>query len=157
VVLAFPMEQVTHSAQAPGFYWFQNSCGSVEFLLTLGIVVPAILTPVLVFLLPTGIHFCGEGRRYLFFLCSFGSPIFCSCIARAGAAAGPWRREVPEDCEFRRGAISRHGIRGGHRDHWAFDVSEERVGTEAHCVFRRQAIPFHIGRRCCDRQFFPKP
>ena len=52
VVLAFPMEQVTHSAQAPGFYWFQNSCGSVEFLLTLGIVVQAILTPALVFLLP---------------------------------------------------------------------------------------------------------
>lgn len=52
VVLAFPMEQVTHSARAPGFYWFQNSCGSVEFLLTLGLVVPAILTPMLVFLLP---------------------------------------------------------------------------------------------------------
>jgi hypothetical protein len=51
-VLAFPMEQVTHSTQAPGFYWFQNSCGSVEFLLNLGMVVQAILTPVFVFLLP---------------------------------------------------------------------------------------------------------
>jgi hypothetical protein len=52
VVLAFPMEQVTHTTQAPGFYWFQNSCGSVEFLLNLGIVVQAILTPLFVFLLP---------------------------------------------------------------------------------------------------------
>jgi len=52
VVLAFPIEQVTHSTQAPGFYWFQNSCGSVESLLNLSMVVQAILTPVLVFLLP---------------------------------------------------------------------------------------------------------
>ncbi|MGA9980944.1 MAG: hypothetical protein WBQ08_20145, partial [Candidatus Sulfotelmatobacter sp.] len=36
VVLSFPIEQVTHTTQAPGRYWFQNSCGSVEFLLNLG-------------------------------------------------------------------------------------------------------------------------
>ena len=33
----------------------------------------------------------GEGQPYLFFLCCFRLPIFCSGIARAGAAAGPWR------------------------------------------------------------------
>ncbi len=52
VVLSFPIEQVTHTTQAPGRYWFQNSCGSVEFLLNLGLIIQAILTPLFVFLLP---------------------------------------------------------------------------------------------------------
>ena len=52
VVLAFPIEQVTHTTQAPGFYWIQNSCESVESVLNLGLIVQAILAPLVVFLLP---------------------------------------------------------------------------------------------------------
>jgi hypothetical protein len=52
VVLAFPMEQVTHSKFAPGSYWLQNSCDSTIFLLNSGLMLQAILAPLLVFLLP---------------------------------------------------------------------------------------------------------
>jgi hypothetical protein len=63
VVLSFPIERVTHTTQAPGFYWFQNSCGSVEFLLNLGLIVQAVLTPLFVFLLPgPGSIFWGKAR-----------------------------------------------------------------------------------------------
>src|ERR1700728_4830337 len=115
------MEQVTHSAQAPGFYWFQNSCGSVEFLLSLGIVVQAILTPVLVFLLPgPGSIFWGKANPTSF---SSAASVYPSSVPVSRALARP---------QDHGGAISRHGGRGGHRNHWAFDVSEERLDTEAH-------------------------
>jgi hypothetical protein len=52
VVLAFPMEQVTHSNSVPGSYWLQNSCGSTIPLLNAGLLLQAILAPLLVFLLP---------------------------------------------------------------------------------------------------------
>jgi hypothetical protein len=64
VVLAFPMEQVKHSSYALGFYWGENSCGSVEFLLNLGMVFQAILVPLFVFLLPgPGSIFQSRGIR----------------------------------------------------------------------------------------------
>ena len=63
-MLAFPMEQVSHSAYAPGRYWVENSCGSVESLLNLGLIVQAILVPLFVFLLPgPGSIFQSRGIR----------------------------------------------------------------------------------------------
>jgi hypothetical protein len=52
VVLAFPMEQVTHGKNAPGSYWLQNSCDSTISLLNAGLMLQATLAPLLVFLLP---------------------------------------------------------------------------------------------------------
>lgn len=52
VVLAFPMEQVTHGKNAPGSYWIQNSCDSTISLLNVGLMLQAILAPLFVFLLP---------------------------------------------------------------------------------------------------------
>jgi len=52
VVLAFPIEQITHSKFAPGFYWIQNSCDTTISLLNIGLLLQAILAPLLVFLLP---------------------------------------------------------------------------------------------------------
>jgi hypothetical protein len=52
VVLAFPVEQVTHSKSAPGSYWLQNSCDRTTSLLNAGLILQAILAPILVFLLP---------------------------------------------------------------------------------------------------------
>jgi hypothetical protein len=52
VVIAFPVEEVTHRSFALDSYWSANACDRAEALLVLGVVVLAILTPILVFLLP---------------------------------------------------------------------------------------------------------
>lgn len=51
-VLTYPKEQVEHDPRWAGTAWTQNSCGTAVTLLDRGLMVQALLVPLIVFLLP---------------------------------------------------------------------------------------------------------